>query len=69
MSIIWLHSANRRGHKNITWWYAEHSDVANVTSADYNGVCDSLTSSQCTHHLIKCTSYYAEPTYPIHMFS
>ena len=29
--------ANRREHKK-SWRYAEHSDVANVTSADYNGV-------------------------------
>ena len=39
LSITWLHSADRREHKkSITWRYAEHSDVANVTSADYNGV-------------------------------
>jgi len=39
ISIIWLHSADSREHKkNITWRYAEHSDVANVTLAGYNGV-------------------------------
>ena len=39
LSIIWLHLANRRGHKkSITWRYAEHSDVTNVTSAGYNDV-------------------------------
>ena len=39
LSIIWLHLANHRGHKkSITWRYTEHSDVANVTSAGYNGI-------------------------------
>ena len=39
ISIIWIHSADRREHKkSITWMYAEHSDVENVTPADYNGV-------------------------------
>ena len=39
ISFIWLHLAKRRGHKkSITWRYEEHSDVANVTSAVYNGV-------------------------------
>ena len=39
MSIIWLHSAYRSWHKkSITCRYAEHSEVANVTSAGYNGV-------------------------------
>jgi len=37
ISIKWLHLANHIGHKkSITWRYAEHSDVANVTSAAYN---------------------------------
>ena len=33
--------------------------------------CDSdiITPSQRTHHLLKCTLYDAEPTYPINMFS
>jgi len=39
MSSIWLHSAYRSRHnKSITCRYAEHSEVANVTSAGYNGV-------------------------------
>ena len=39
LSIKQLHSANRRERKkSITWRYAEHSDVANVTSVDCNGV-------------------------------
>ena len=46
LSSIWLHSANRREHKkSITWRYAEHSDVANVTSAGYNGVNAIVTAS------------------------
>ena len=39
ISITWLHSTDCWEHKkSITWRYAEHSDVANVTSAGYNGV-------------------------------
>ena len=38
ISIIYLYSADRRKHEtNITWRYAEHSDVANVTSAGSSG--------------------------------
>jgi len=46
ISIIWLRSTDRREHKkSITWRYAEHSDVANVTSAGYNGVNAIVTAS------------------------
>ena len=46
IAIIWLPSADSRGHKkSITWRYAEHSDVANVTSAGYNGVNTILKAS------------------------
>ena len=46
IASIWLHSTDRSGHKkSITWMYAEHSDVANVTSAEYNGVYAIVTAS------------------------
>ena len=59
-SIIWLHSANRREHKkNITWGYAEHSNVANITSAGYNGVNAIVTASLLLNvHTIQSTALH-----------
>ena len=59
-SIIWLHSAYRREHKkSITWRYGEHFDVANVTSAGYNGVNAIVTASILLNvHTIQTTALH-----------
>ena len=46
LSVTWLQSSDRRKHKkSITWRYAEHSDVTNVTSAGYNGFNATVSAS------------------------
>ena len=72
ISIIWLHSANRRGHKkSITRGYADtRRRKRNVSRLQLNGVLDILYPSQCTmqsnefHMILNSHSIYI---YTIHI--
>ena len=48
----------------ITWRYAEHSDVANVTSAGYNGVNANVTASLLlTVHTMQLNGLHMTPKF------
>ena len=66
LSVTWLQSSDRREQKkSITWRYAEHSDVANVTPVDYNGVTAIVTASLLlnVHTMQSSALHISEPTF------
>ena len=65
ISIMWLHSTDRREHKkSITLRYTEHSDVANITSAGYNGFDAIVTASLLPNiHTIQAMHFIWRWTY------